>query len=57
MTRIGSFTKDGKTFPTLELKNKPDDKFGLTIGLSKARMILNNLDAIKAFVDQNSNGR
>lgn len=57
MTKQSTFTKDGKTFPILEMKNKPDDKFGLSIGLSKARMILNNLDAIKSFVEQNSNGR
>lgn len=39
-----------KGHPTLELRAKPDDKYGLTFGLPKAKLILDNLDAIRAFV-------
>jgi hypothetical protein len=33
------------------LKNKENDKFPFQFGLGKARMIVANYDAIKAFVD------
>ena len=36
--------------PTLTLKEKEADRFGLTFGVAKARLILANLDAIRDFV-------
>lgn len=39
-----------KGHPTLEMRAKPEDKYGLTIGMAKARLILDHLDEIKAFV-------
>jgi len=33
------------------LKNKADDKFPFSFGLGKAKMIVANYEAIKAFVD------
>jgi len=51
-TKISTYEKDGKSFPTLELKTD-DDKYGLTFGVSKARLILNNIDAIRDFVEKN----
>ena len=52
--KISAFEKDGKSFPTIELKPTGDAKFGFTFGLSKARLILNNVDEIQQFVESNS---
>lgn len=50
--KISAFEKDGKQYPTIELKTGGDDKkFGFTFGLSKARLILNNLEEIQKFVE------
>ena len=38
--------------PLLVLKRREDDKFPFSFGLSKARLILENIDAIKKFVDE-----
>ena len=58
--KIGSFEKDGKSYPTIELSpeqvvvRKDGGKpFGFSFGMSKAKMILANLDAIRAFVEEN----
>ena len=51
--KIGVFERDGMKFPTVELKAGKDDKFAFTFGLSKARLIIENLDAIKKFVEDN----
>ena len=51
--KLSTFQKDGKTFPIIELKHKDEDKYGLSVGVSKARLILNNLDALRQFVDKN----
>jgi hypothetical protein len=37
--------------PMIVLSRKPDDKFPMRFGLSKAKLILANIDAIKAFVE------
>ena len=39
-----------KGHPILEMKAKAEDKYGLTIGMAKARLILDHLDEIRAFV-------
>jgi len=41
-----------KGHPTLEMRAKPEDKYGLTIGVGKARLILDHLEAIKAFAEK-----
>lgn len=49
-----TFTKDGKTYATLTLKIGGDkSKFGFSFGASKARLILENLEAIKQFAADN----
>lgn len=50
MHMIGEF----KGVPTLTLKDKPDDRFGLTFGLGKAKMILDHIEVIKKFVEDNT---
>ena len=55
--KTSTYEKDGKTFPMLQLKKTDDDKFPFQFGVGKARLILNHLDAIKSFVEKNSNGR
>ena len=40
--------------PTLELKASADDRYGITFGVVKARLILANLDAIRAFVEKHA---
>jgi hypothetical protein len=39
--------------PTLVLKRSEDEKFPFTFGLSKAKMILDHLEDIKKFVEEN----
>jgi len=39
-----------KGHPTITLSDKPGDKYGFSFGLSKARLILAQLEDIKAFV-------
>ena len=51
--KVGSFQKDGKAFPTIELRNGTE-KFGFTFGLSKARLIVENFDEIRQFVEDNT---
>lgn len=40
--------------PLLILKRSEDDKYPFSFGLSKARLILDNLEEIKKFVSENS---
>lgn len=54
MVKVSSFEKDGKSFPTIELTNGKSGKFGFTFGLVKARLILENYDDIRQFVEDNS---
>jgi hypothetical protein len=53
--KIGSFARDGKEFPTIELKNGNESKFGFTFGVSKARLILDHVDEIRKFVEDSEN--
>lgn len=39
--------------PTLILRRSEDDKFPFSFGLSKARLILENIEEIKKFVEEN----
>ena len=50
---ISSFQKDGKTFPTIQLKDGDKSKFGITFGLTKARLILEHFDEIRQFAEDN----
>ena len=50
---IGSYTnKQGKSFPTITLKaaGAKADQFGLTMGLSKCRLVLAHFEDIRKFV-------
>jgi len=38
--------------PVLILKRNEDDKFAFSFGLTKARLILDNLEEIKKFVEE-----
>lgn len=40
--------------PVLILKRDEEDKYPFSFGLTKARLILDNLDEIKKFVEENS---
>jgi hypothetical protein len=40
--------------PVIILRRSEDDKYPFSFGLTKARMILENLEEIKKFVDTNS---
>ncbi|MGE5197755.1 MAG: hypothetical protein ACM3IL_04550 [Deltaproteobacteria bacterium] len=40
--------------PLLILKRNADDKFPFSFGVSKAKLIVENIDEIKKFVDENS---
>ena len=39
--------------PVLILKRSEDEKFPFSFGLSKAKMILENIEEIKKFVEEN----
>jgi len=40
--------------PVLILKRDEEDKYPFSFGLSKAKLIVENFDAIKKFVEENS---
>ncbi len=40
--------------PLIVIKRSEDDKFPFSFGVSKARMILENLEEIKKFVEENN---
>jgi len=40
--------------PVLIMRRSEDDKYPFTFGMSKARLILENLEEIKRFVEDNS---
>lgn len=40
--------------PVLIIKRNPDDKYPFAFGLNKAKLILENLEDIKKFVEENS---
>ncbi|MCX5714383.1 MAG: hypothetical protein NT033_06155 [Candidatus Omnitrophica bacterium] len=39
--------------PVLIIKRDPDDKFPFSFGLHKAKLILENIEEIKKFVEEN----
>ena len=39
--------------PVIILRRTEEDKYPFTFGLNKARLILENLDEVKKFVDEN----
>ena len=40
--------------PVLVIKRSEDDKFPFSFGVSKAKLIIENIDEIKKFVEENS---
>lgn len=58
---VGKFHQGDKSYPTIELSPNQKDgtapKFGFTFGVSKAKLILENLEAIKKFVSDNPDGK
>ena len=40
--------------PIIILKRNEDDKYPFSFGLSKAKLILENIEEIKKFVDENN---
>ena len=40
--------------PIIVLKRTEDDRYPMSFGLSKARMILDNLEEIKKFIEENN---
>lgn len=49
--KVGVFEKDGHRFPTIQLEID-GTKFGFTFGLEKAKLILANIEEIRAFVEK-----
>lgn len=45
---------DFKGKPVLIMRRSEDDKYPFTFGLSKAKLILENIEEIKRFVEENS---
>jgi hypothetical protein len=43
-----------KDKPVLIIRRSEDDKFPFSFGMSKARLILENIDEIKKFVEDNT---
>lgn len=39
--------------PVIKLKKDDNDEYGFTFGLTKAKLILENLEEIKQFVEEN----
>lgn len=42
--------------PVIIIRRDENDKYPFTFGLSKARLILENLEEIKRFVEENAKG-
>jgi len=42
--------------PVLVIKRDENDKYPFSFGMTKARLILDNIDEIKKFVEENSKG-
>lgn len=40
--------------PVISIKRSEDDRFPFSFGLSKAKLILENIEEIKKFVEENS---
>ena len=41
--------------PLIVIKRSEDDKYPFSFGVSKAKLILDNIEEIKKFVEENSN--
>jgi len=41
--------------PLIIMKRSEDDKYPFSFGLSKARLILDNIEEIRKFVEENTN--
>jgi len=52
MVEYGEF----KGNPMIILKRTPDDKYPFQFGVSKAKLILDNIPAIEDFVEKNKKG-
>ena len=48
--KVGAFEKNGKIYPTIELKEGDGDAFGFTFGMSKAKLVLRHVEEIRQFV-------
>ncbi len=55
-TNPGNIVERGeyKGKPILILKRNEEDQYPFSFGLSKARLIVDNFDAIKKFVEENA---
>jgi hypothetical protein len=42
--------------PTISLRRTPDDKYPFTMGLAKAKLVVDNIEAIENFVRDNAKG-
>ena len=42
--------------PLIVIKRSEDDKYPFSFGVSKAKLILENIEEIKKFVEENSQG-
>lgn len=42
--------------PLLIIKRNEEDKYPFSFGLSKAKLIVDNIEAIKKFIEENSQG-
>ena len=42
--------------PILMIRRSEDDRYPFSFGLSKARLIIENIDEIKKFVEENEGG-
>jgi len=51
-----SQTGEFKGNKIIKLMRDEEDKFGFTFGIQKAKLVLDNLEDIKAFVEENTNG-
>jgi len=49
--------KDFKGTPVISLKESEDEEYGFIFGLKKAKLILDNLEDIKAFVKEREQQR
>lgn len=39
--------------PVIHIKRNEDDRFGISMGLTKAKLVVENLEAIKEFIKEN----
>jgi hypothetical protein len=52
LVEIGKY----KGNPTISLRRTPDDKYPFTMGVAKAKLIIDNIEAIENFVRDNAKG-